>query len=123
MPAVSTGHASGSSRDLAVERRARLRRRSQQSENSRTAIPARIVKGIAEGTIEWEQDSDFGYLVASRVPGLDSESDEILQPRKLYDRQNRNDEYKQIVERLKTERREYMTKWEGLNPEISEAVS
>jgi hypothetical protein len=31
-------------------------------------------------------------------------------------------EYNQIVERLKNERREYMQKWEGLNPEISEAL-
>src|SRR5947209_4228563 len=30
-----------------------------------------IVKGIAEGTIEWESDPDFGYLVASAVPGID----------------------------------------------------
>ena len=30
-----------------------------------------IVKGIAEGTIEWETDPDFGYCVARRVPGID----------------------------------------------------
>jgi hypothetical protein len=29
------------------------------------------------------------------------------------------DEYREIVERLKNERREYMKKWEGLNPEIA----
>ena len=28
-----------------------------------------IVKGVAEGTIDWVQDPDFGYLVASSVPG------------------------------------------------------
>ena len=28
-----------------------------------------IVKGIAEGTIEWVEDPDFGYMVASSVPG------------------------------------------------------
>ena len=30
-----------------------------------------IVKAIAEGTIEWERDPDFGYHVASAVPGID----------------------------------------------------
>jgi phosphoenolpyruvate carboxykinase (ATP) len=82
-----------------------------------------MVKGIAEGTIEWEKDSDFGYLVASHVPGIDDDGQEILQPRKLYKRQNRLDEYNQMVERLKSDRREYMAKWEGLNPEIAEAVA
>lgn len=81
-----------------------------------------IVKAIAEGTIEWESDPDFGYLVASRVPEMDGEDLEILQPRCLYERQGRADEYSRIVERLKGERREYMSKWEGLNPEIARAI-
>lgn len=81
-----------------------------------------LVKAIAEGTIEWEADPDFGYQVATNVPGISKEDADILQPRKLYERQGRMDEYKQIVERLKTERREYIAKWEGLAPEISEAA-
>ena len=32
-----------------------------------------IVEAIAEGTIEWEVDPDFGYLVAARVPGIDAD--------------------------------------------------
>jgi phosphoenolpyruvate carboxykinase (ATP) len=81
-----------------------------------------IVKAIAEGTIEWDTDPDFGYLVASHVPGMSDEDIDILQPRRLYERQGRKDEYRQIVERLKGERREYMNKWEGLNPEIVTAI-
>lgn len=94
----------------------------ERSKKVRIQHSSAIVKGIAEGTIEWEQDSDFGYMVATRIPGIDAEGEDILQPRKLYERQDRTDEYKQIVERLKTERREYMTRWEGLNPEIAQAV-
>ena len=45
-----------------------------------------------------------------------------MQPRRLYEAQGRTEEYQQIVERLKNERREYMKKWEGLNPEIAKAV-
>jgi phosphoenolpyruvate carboxykinase (ATP) len=81
-----------------------------------------IVKGIAEGTIEWEEDPDFGYLVAREAPGMDPDDSDILQPRKLYKRQDRIDEYSHMVERLKEERREYMKKWEGLNPEIAAAI-
>src|SRR2546423_4432859 len=58
-----------------------------------------VVKGIAEGTIEWERDPDFGYLVASSVPGIDDP--EILQPRRLYEEQGRGEEYRALVERVK----------------------
>lgn len=94
----------------------------ERSKKVRIHHSSAIVKAIAEGTIEWEEDADFGYLVAANVPGIEGEDNEILQPRKLYERQGRADEYKQMVERLKTERRDYMKQWQGLNPEISEAV-
>src|SRR5919199_4882082 len=51
-----------------------------------------IVKGIAEGTIQWERDPDFHYLIASSVPGIDEI--EILQPGRLYERTGRADEYR-----------------------------
>jgi len=71
-----------------------------------------IVKGIAEGTIEWEQDPDFGYLVASSVPDFDDP--ELLQPRKLYESQGRRDDYHEAVAKLKAERLEYMKQHAGL---------
>ena len=94
----------------------------ERSKKVRIQHSSAIVKGVAEGTIEWEEDPDFGYQIAKQVPGIDGEGQDILQPRKLYERQGRTDEYKQMVERLKTERREYMAKWEGLNPEIAQAI-
>ncbi len=80
-----------------------------------------VVKAIAEGTITWEPDPDFGYEVASALPGIDDI--EILQPRRLYERQGRMDEYHAIVERLRTERRAYLAKFAGLRPEIVNAVA
>jgi len=94
----------------------------ERSKKVRIQHSSAIVKGVAEGTIEWEEDPDFGYQIAKQVPGIDGEGQDILQPRKLYERQGRMEEYAQIVERLKAERREYMTKWEGLNPEIARAI-
>jgi phosphoenolpyruvate carboxykinase (ATP) len=95
----------------------------ERSKKVRIKHSSAIVKGIAEGTIKWEEDPDFGYQVAARVDGIDGEDNEILQPRKLYERQGRLDEYVRAVERLKDERREYIAKWEGLNPEIAQALS
>ena len=79
-----------------------------------------VVKAIAEGTIEWTDDPDFGYEVATTVPGIDDV--ELLQPRQLYERTDRTDEYEAIVKRLKTERQEFLAKWKGLRSEIVEAV-
>ena len=95
----------------------------ERSKKVRIHHSSAIVKAIAEGTIEWTEDPDFGYQVAASVPGMEGEDNDILQPRNLYERQGRGDEYREIVERLKAERREYLQKWEGLNPEIASAVN
>ena len=94
----------------------------ERSRKVRIQHSSAIVKGVAEGTIQWEADADFGYQVAASVPDLGDDDMEILQPRRLYRRQGRMDEYNQIVERLKAERREYMAKWDGLDPEIVRAI-
>ena len=75
-----------------------------------------IVQAIVEGTIEWVADPDFGYEVAESIPGIDD--DEILQPRRLYERQGRMAEYEAMVERMKTERRSYLRSFDGLDEAI-----
>ena len=82
-----------------------------------------MVKGVAEGTIKWEKDPDFGYEVAVSCPGFSDEDLDILQPRKLYEAQGRMDEYKQHVETLKRERVEHLKKFAGLDPELIQAIS
>ncbi len=79
-----------------------------------------IVEAIAEGTGEWERDPDFGYEVATSLPGIDDV--EKLQPRRLYERAGRVDEYRAIVERLKRERIEFLERYPGLAAEIIEAI-
>ena len=78
------------------------------------------VKGIAEQTITWDDDADFGYQVAAAVPDFDD--DELLQPRRLYERQGRTDEYDGIVERLKGERVAHLQEFPELSEEIIKAV-
>jgi phosphoenolpyruvate carboxykinase (ATP) len=80
-----------------------------------------IVKAIAEETIRWEPDPDFGYEVATEVPGIDDP--ELLRPRLLYERTGRADEYNGWVERLKLERTEFLAGFPGLRAEILSAVS
>jgi phosphoenolpyruvate carboxykinase (ATP) len=79
-----------------------------------------VVKAIAEGMIAWTEDDDFGYQVGESVPSIDDP--ELLQPRRLYERQDRMDEYRAFVERFKSERQEFLEGFPGLDPEIIKAV-
>ena len=79
-----------------------------------------IVKAIAEGTISWERDPDFGYDVAAGLPGL--EDGELLQPRRLYERTGRSEDYAGFVARLRSERVEFLERYAGLQPEIVDAI-
>ncbi len=80
-----------------------------------------IVKAIAERTIEWERDKDFGYLVATGVPGIEPD-DPVLRPRELYRTQGRLDEYAALVERFKGERRAFLEGFPSLSSEIVDAA-
>ena len=80
-----------------------------------------IVKAIAEQSIKWADDPDFGYEVADDVPGIDDP--ELLQPRRLYERQGRADEYGSLVERFKRERAEELAKYPVLNEEIVRSIA
>lgn len=86
------------------------------SKNVTIPVSSAVVQGIVEGTIEWVEDPHFGYEVAASVPGVDDI--ELLQPRRLYDRQGRSGEYAAMVERLKSERAAYLAGYEGLDPQI-----
>jgi phosphoenolpyruvate carboxykinase (ATP) len=79
-----------------------------------------VVKSIAEGTISWTEDEDFGYQVAEEVPGIDDV--ELLQPRRLYERQGRRDRYRAMVERLKSERVDFLQGFPELDEQIIKAV-
>ncbi|MGH7359845.1 MAG: phosphoenolpyruvate carboxykinase (ATP), partial [Candidatus Rokuibacteriota bacterium] len=78
------------------------------------------VKGIAERTIGWTEDADFGYLVADELPDLDDR--ELLRPRRLYERQGRMAEYRDLIERLKADRVARLEEFPELTPEIVKAV-
>jgi phosphoenolpyruvate carboxykinase (ATP) len=92
----------------------------ERSKKVKIPHSAAVQKGIVDGTIEWEEDPDFGYFVAASMPGFDD--DELLQPRKLYERQSRMDEYRDIVEQLKTDRAAYLARFESLDPIIAKSA-
>jgi phosphoenolpyruvate carboxykinase (ATP) len=80
-----------------------------------------VVKAIAEQTIKWTGDDDFGYEIAEDIPGVDDL--ELLQPQRLYERQGRTPEYREMVDRFKRERTETLAQYPELSEEIVRAVS
>jgi phosphoenolpyruvate carboxykinase (ATP) len=94
----------------------------ERSKKVRIRHSSAIVKAIAEGTISWDEDRDFGYLVATDVAGIDSEDADLLQPRGLYEASGRSAEYSEHVARFKKERAEFLSKFASLSDEIIDAV-
>ena len=92
----------------------------ERSKKIKIPASSAIVKSIAEQSIKWDDDDDFGYEVATEVPGVDDP--ELLQPRRLYERQGRMDEYDAMVQRFKSERVEHLRKYPELSEEIVRAV-
>jgi phosphoenolpyruvate carboxykinase (ATP) len=96
--------------------------REDDDRSKKVKIPhsSAVVKAIAEGTISWTEDPDFGYLVAEAVPGI--EDIELLQPRRLYEREGRQAEYADLVQRFKAERRAHLTGFPELSKDIVSAA-
>ena len=96
--------------------------REDDERSKKVKIPhsSAVVKAIAEGTISWIEDLDFGYLIAEAVPGIDDP--ELLQPHRLYERQGRQAEYADMVTRFKAERRAHLMGFPELSKEIVAAA-
>jgi phosphoenolpyruvate carboxykinase (ATP) len=92
----------------------------ERSKKVRIPHTSACVEGIAEGSISWTEDPDFGYLFADEVPGIDDA--ELLRPRLLYERDGRTREYDDVVERLKRERVARLEEFPELTPEIVKAA-
>ena len=94
----------------------------ERSKKVRIRHSSAVVKGIAEGTITWERDPDFHYLVATAVPGIDPEDLDVLQPKRLYEATGRGEDYRALAERFKVERAEFLRGFPSLSNEIVAAV-
>lgn len=74
-----------------------------------------IMEQIARGTVRWQEDPDWGYLVPADVPGIDIKP---LNPRQYYS----EEEYQWRNAKLREERRAWLAKYAGLKPEIIMAI-
>ena len=94
--------------------------RDDRSKKVKIPHTSACVRGIADGTIAWVDDEDFGYHVAESVPDFDDV--ELLQPRRLYEREGRADEYSDLADRLKNERVARLQEFPELSDDIVKAA-
>ncbi|MGK2928607.1 MAG: phosphoenolpyruvate carboxykinase [Acidimicrobiales bacterium] len=91
----------------------------ERSKKVGIAHSAAVQAGIVDGTIEWETDPDFGYEVATAIPGFDDP--ELLRPRTMYEEQGRLDEYRELVDTLLEERERYFEEYPALDDRVRSA--
>ncbi|OPJ56345.1 phosphoenolpyruvate carboxykinase (ATP) [Alkalithermobacter paradoxus] len=79
-------------------------------------VSTTIMKEIAKDSIEWELDKDWGYLVPKHVEGIDIEK---YNPKNYY----ADIEYKNLVNKLKEERKNWIGRFENLSEEIASTIA
>ena len=78
-------------------------------------VSTEIMKQIAKEGIEWERDPDWGYEIPKNVPGIDLAK---CSPRTYYAPET----YRELVDKLRAERRAWLAQFPGLDPAIPRAV-
>lgn len=69
-------------------------------------VSTTIMKEIARDNIDWVEDEEWGYMVPSKVDGIDINK---YNPRNYYTKE----EYDKIANKLKLERKVWLAKYEG----------
>ena len=78
-------------------------------------VSTEIMKQIARERIVWRRDPDWGYEVPAHVPGLDL-------ARYAPDSYYSPEMYRELVEKLRSERRSWLSQFPGLDPVIPRAI-
>ncbi len=78
-------------------------------------VSTEIMKEIARERIVWRRDPDWGYEVPAHVPGLDLAR---YAPDSYYSPQM----YRELVEKLRSERRSWLSQFPDLDPVIPRAI-
>lgn len=87
-----------------------------EAQNITADVSARLVEQILRGAVSWEKDAAWQYQVPTHVPHVDLG---LLDPKTHYDETT----YKEKVNALKQERREWLDQFPNLRPEIKNALN
>ena len=78
-------------------------------------VTLKIVENIARGTIKWQYNEDLGYEIPIEVPGLDLSQ---FDPYRIYGKE----EYKNMMEALRNDRRKHLQQFPDLYDQIKESI-
>jgi phosphoenolpyruvate carboxykinase (ATP) len=70
-----------------------------------------IILAITRGNIEWVKDPDWNYMIPKKIRGVESAK---FRPREFYE----ESEYKELVEKMREDRLNWLRQFKDLNPEI-----
>jgi phosphoenolpyruvate carboxykinase (ATP) len=87
----------------------------ERSQDITVATTVAILRAVARDQICWQEDPELGFQISASVPGLDMEA---FDPRRAYTQQ----EFRNQLAKLRAERRGWLTRFKGLNPEILSAI-
>lgn len=115
---MNTGYVGGDASDIASGRAHKVKIRHSSA----------LLEAMLCGEIAWTVDPDFGYEVVDvdapqNAALLELVPAEILQPRRLYERTGRMDEYRSWVARMKAERRAFLESFDVAPAIIAAVVS
>lgn len=79
---------------------------SSQGKKISIKLSTTIMKEIAKDSIEWKMDEDWGYMVPSKIDGVDMDE---YDPKKYYSQED----YQRLTDTLSKERQEWLAKYEG----------
>jgi hypothetical protein len=79
-----------------------------------------LIESLLKNNLEWENDDDFIYqVVTEKTSPIDSI---FTNPKKLYQRTDRIEEYEEIIKKLILERKDFLLGFEKLNTRIIQAL-
>jgi len=80
----------------------------------------KLIESLLKNDLEWENDDDFIYqVVTEETSPIDSI---FTNPKKLYQRTGRIEEYEEIISKLILERKEFLLSFEKLYERIIQAI-
>lgn len=85
-----------------------------------------MLEALLSESIQWKKDPDFGYEIvdveaAENADLVEKVGQDILEPRRYYEKHGRTDEYATWVESMKTQRREFLERF-AVDPAIVQAT-
>ena len=80
----------------------------------------KLIESLLKNELEWENDDDFGYQTITK--NTSPINTVFTNPKELYQKSGRIEEYKEIKTKLILERKDFLSSFENLNKRLIQAI-